>query len=248
MFRRKLKALGYHNPEAFDVNSDEEVRNLVVWLEDQRIRFYKIEERVELRNVKSSEWLKTFRKYLDDLKCPVEFSQKPSVVDWLLAHAVRVEYAENAEKFNSAGQKDKRELGEGGTVEGSLDESLINLTVENPDLKAGVTSLSKLLSLPEHPDHFVLLQALRSLIEGKLSSEAIKTDKKGKKADVIPLNKVDLGFNTGDSAVNEAAKIIRLLHVTDLRELQTRINEAIVAVQAITANPKTNQSLGRVGV
>ena len=48
--------------------------------------------------------------------------------------------------------------------------------------------------------------------------------------------------------MNEAAKIIRLLHVTDLRELQTRINEAIVAVQAITANPKTNQSLGRVGV
>lgn len=51
-----------------------------------------------------------------------------------------------------------------------------------------------------------------------------------------------------DSAVNEAAKIIRLLQVTELRDLQTRINEAIVAVQAITANPKTDQSLGRVGV
>ena len=33
-----------------------------------------------------------------------------------------------AEKFNSAGQKDKKEPDEGGTVEGSLDESLINLT------------------------------------------------------------------------------------------------------------------------
>lgn len=55
-------------------------------------------------------------------------------------------------------------------------------------------------------------------------------------------------FVIADSAVNEAAKIIRLLHVTELRELQTRINEAIVAVQAITANPKTDQSLGRVGV
>lgn len=33
--------------------------------------------------------------YLDDLKCPVDLSQKLSVVDWLLAHAVRVEYAEN---------------------------------------------------------------------------------------------------------------------------------------------------------
>ena len=55
-------------------------------------------------------------------------------------------------------------------------------------------------------------------------------------------------FFIADSAVNEAAKILRLLHVTELRELQTRINEAIVAVQAITANPKTDQSLGRVGV
>ena len=32
------------------------------------------------------------------------------------------------------------------------------IAVDNPDLKAGVSSLSRLLSLPEHPDHFVLLQ------------------------------------------------------------------------------------------
>jgi hypothetical protein len=51
-----------------------------------------------------------------------------------------------------------------------------------------------------------------------------------------------------DSAVNEAAKILRLLHVAELRDLQTKINEAIVRVQAITANPKTDQKLGRVGM
>jgi len=248
MYRRKLKALGHHNPEGFDVHNEEEFRNLVVWLEDQKIRLYKIEDRVELRDVKSSEWLKTLRKYVDDLKCPVEFSQKLSLVDWLLAHAIRLEYAENAAKYNSMGHSDRRNKAE-GAGESSLDESLVNLTVDNPDLKAGVMSLSKLLSLPQHPDHFVLLQAVRSLIEGKLSLKSSKSGKKyDKKADIIPLKKVDLGFDTGDSAVNEAAKIIRLLHVTDLRELQTRINEAIVAVQAITANPKTDQSLGRVGV
>lgn len=53
-----------------------------------------------------------------------------------------------------------------GLRESSLDDSLINLTVDNPDLKAGVASLSRLLTLPEHPDHFVLLQVIRSLIEG----------------------------------------------------------------------------------
>lgn len=47
--------------------------------------------------------------------------------------------------------------------------------------------------------------------------------------------------------LNHAAKVLRLLYVQDLRDLQTRINEAIVAVQAITANPKTDTRLGKVG-
>ena len=47
--------------------------------------------------------------------------------------------------------------------------------------------------------------------------------------------------------MNDAAKILRLLHIKDLRELQTQINAAIVAVQAITANPKTDSRLGQVG-
>ena len=94
MYRRKLKALGHHHPESFDVHGkylkcaffekdiytwlytaelqykgflfpitdEDEFRNLVVWLEDQKIRWYKIEDRGELRDVKSSEWLKTFAK------------------------------------------------------------------------------------------------------------------------------------------------------------------------------------------
>lgn len=33
-----------------------------MWLEDQRIRLYKIEDREQLRDVKSSDWLKTLRK------------------------------------------------------------------------------------------------------------------------------------------------------------------------------------------
>lgn len=50
-----------------------------------------------------------------------------------------------------------------------------------------------------------------------------------------------------DSAVNEAAKIVRLLHLHELRDVQTKINKAIVLVQKSTANPKTDESLGRVG-
>lgn len=61
---------------------------MVVWLEDQRIRLYKIEERVELRDVKSSEWLKTFRKvrYILKLSCHfcLELPLGPQYIDKLI--------------------------------------------------------------------------------------------------------------------------------------------------------------------
>lgn len=51
----------------------------------------------------------------------------------------------------------------------------------------------------------------------------------------------------GDYVLNHAAKILRLLYIHDLRDLQTQINETIVAVQSITADPKTDTKLGQVG-
>jgi hypothetical protein len=51
-----------------------------------------------------------------------------------------------------------------------------------------------------------------------------------------------------DPVLNEAAKILRLLYIKELRNLQTKINETIVELQLVTANPKTDSSLGKVGI
>lgn len=54
-------------------------------------------------------------------------------------------------------------------------------------------------------------------------------------------------FCFSDNIINEVAKILRLIHIKNLRDLQTQINSAIVGVQALIANPKTDSRLGKVG-
>jgi RLL motif-containing protein 1 len=43
------------------------------------------------------------------------------------------------------------------------------------------------------------------------------------------------------------ARVMRMLHVQELRRLQDSVNATIVSLQEFTANPKTDARLGRVG-
>lgn len=43
------------------------------------------------------------------------------------------------------------------------------------------------------------------------------------------------------------ALVLRLLHIEELRKLQTEANRVIVETQSLTANPITDTSLGKVG-
>ncbi|XP_023616502.1 RNA transcription, translation and transport factor protein isoform X4 [Myotis lucifugus] len=210
MFRRKLTALDYHNPAGFNCKDETEFRNFIVWLEDQKIRHYKIEDRGNLRNIHSSDWPKFFEKYLTDVSCPFKIQYRQEAIDWLLGLAVRLEYGDN---------------------------------VNNPDFKAGVMALANLLQIQRHDDYL----AIRILVQERLTQDAVAKANQAKEGLPVALDKHILGFDTGDAVLNEAAQILRLLHIEELRELQTKINEAIVAVQAIIADPKTDHRLGKVG-
>ncbi|KAK5847687.1 hypothetical protein PBY51_016795 [Eleginops maclovinus] len=241
MFRRKLTALDYHNPSGFDCKDETQYRNCIVWLEDQKIRHYKIEERGNLRNIPSSDWPNAYHQYLQDLNCPFGGEQRPESVDWLLGLAVRYEYGDNVDKY-----KNCKPLAASSNSDKAVDH-LLNLDGNSPDFKAGVTALANILKIQRHDDYLVMLKAIRILIQERLSPEAITKASDNREGIPVALDKHVLGFDTGDAVLNEAAQILRLLHIEELRELQTKINEAIVAVQAIIADPKTDHRLGKVG-
>ncbi|XP_077462165.1 RNA transcription, translation and transport factor protein [Stigmatopora argus] len=241
MFKRKLTALDYHSPAAFDCTDETQFRNIIVWLEDQKIRHYKIEDRGNLRNIPNSDWPKAFHKYLQDVNCPFGVSERAEAVDWLLGLAVRYEYGDNLDKY-----RDCPPLQATSDIRVTSDP-LVHLDSDSPDFKAGVLALANILKIQRHDDYLVMLKAIRILIQERLSPEAIAKASQSREGVPVALDKHILGFDTGDATLNEAAQILRLLHIEELRELQTRINEAIVAVQAVIADPKTDHRLGKVG-
>lgn len=246
-FKRKLSALDYPNPEKFDANNQPLYRGVVVWLEDQKIRHYTIDDRVKLRDVESESWPTIFHKYLLDLACPIMSGTPAEILDWLLGCAVRFEYGEKLELYN----KQTRENVKHSRVEQPKvvsNNPLDNLDFSTPEFRAGVEALADSLQISKHPDHLVTLQAICKLVAARLNPKALSNPSAViPQGEPYPYKESELGFDTGDPLVNDAAKILRLLHIQDMRTLQTKINECIVAIQAVTANPKTDTRLGKVG-
>ena len=263
LLRNKLRALQYHSADDVSITNPHDLKALVVWLEDQKIRFYKISERSELRENTGGNWMTTFQKYLDDLECPHNpETSLQATLDWLLGVALRYEYNDLTEQQPQLKEGLVAKSGEAashGTPQTSTvnaTSSLESITASEDIFQKGVEALAKILKVTKHPDPTVALAACRIVIEEKLSDKAIEKAKEtaSKGSKLSPVSKKhfvvtprDCGFDIGDPVLAEAAKVLRLLHIQELRFLQTRINELIVAVQAITADPKTNQKLGKVG-
>ncbi|GAB6021094.1 hypothetical protein CHUAL_003727 [Chamberlinius hualienensis] len=247
MYKRKLQALKFNNPGGFDINDVGQYRSTVVWLEDQRIRHYKVEERHNLRDIKSANWDNHFTQYLKDLECPIPQHDKNSIFDWLLGWAIHLEYEDNASKYKQQ-TADSVIQSTNQTPTIVTANPLDNLAFNSEEFIEGVNNLAKLLNMAKHPDHLVTLKAICELVTTKLNADVIKNPSQyiatGKP---YPLKEFELGFETGDYVLNQAAKVLRLLFIHDVRDLQTKINEIIVVIQNLTANPKTDSSLGQVG-
>ncbi|XP_074605140.1 RNA transcription, translation and transport factor protein [Brevipalpus obovatus] len=136
---------------------------------------------------------------------------------------------------------------------------LDNLDFASDEFKAGVAELAAMLKIPEHPDHLITLGAISHLVQTRLNSDALRREEHSadsksnvesrKKMDdkALTLDTTSLGFQVSDKQLERPAKVLRMLYLNDMRDLQNNINRTIVKIQEITAHPKTDSNLGQVG-
>lgn len=108
--------------------------------------------------------------------------------------------------------------------------------------------MADILQITRHSNHLITLQGICTLIQEKFNQEALKdASRKKNPGNPVQFDSISFGLDIKVANVSQAANVLRYLFIHNLRELQTKINECIVCVQALTADPKTDTKLGKVG-
>lgn len=120
--------------------------------------------------------------------------------------------------------------------------------------------LCKLLNVPFYfKDPLVSLRAVAILMRktqmhndnnnmaSREHSQEVKKKKLSSQVNESILNQPFSKNSNYGTVLNRAANVLRLLYINDLRTLQTNVNSLIVQAQALTAYPKTDTKIGKVG-
>lgn len=229
MFERRLLALGYPNYQNFKADDEHEYRRLVLWLEEQRIRHYQVADREAIREIDGDKWQGQFELYLKSLDCPY-VGNHVQALSWLLGTALQLE--------EQSGISDKNPHHQ---------DAFTNIDVQSHEFSCQVDKICETLKIPAHPNPTVRLEACQKLLNSRMGMKQGNEDSTG--GVEVNLQEHDFGFTdkSMDPVLRDAAKILRMLHLAQLRKLQSDINNTIELVQSVTANPKTDTKLGKVG-
>ena len=170
---------------------------------------------------------------VEECSYPQDRELNPDKVIQYLDQRIRQKYCDNADELN----KVPRHYSVAPTTD---DPSFIDvLDVYTPECQQGIGELASALGMSQHSNPLITLEACCKLM--------IEDSYKLPSDNVIELNEHPMGVDVQDPVLKKAFQVFRLLHIHQLRDLQTVINKIIVNIQKITANPKTDTKLGKVG-
>ena len=268
-----------------DLN-DKAFRELVVWLEDTKIRATPMDARGPLRAIDSGEWPSAFAALARETSCPVDAANPTETArafDHLLSSAVALDYRDDADALGAvvktlklgaatSGPPDAKRQRVAPVAAASRDGAprpqMANLS--DPALRSKLVELARALDVDAEAvmregggdrggGVEALTRACARAVERFVAPfwDAVERAEKEKQTEKASWNLsalrdfppgMDLGGPSGsDETVRAAVAVLRVLHVNDMRELQTAVDALLVGMQEYTGDPKTDSDIGKVG-
>lgn len=233
---RKLKALNYPEPDSASLVGQAFCK-IVLWLEEEKIRLYDKSDRKALRDFGKA-WYTSAADYCKELGVPAEgldernLAVKLRVLNGLTNLAIHDIYRDKVEA------KELTLVAPPKAASGEADEKQKLL-----DFVAPLNKLLENFKLPKLPTDAPDTDTLAAL--DCIHARVCPPPKD--KGTPLNLDEIPVGFEIADPEVRRAACVLRLLHGNELRDLQVKINQVINELQQLTADPKTDSRLGRVG-
>ncbi|EGG21175.1 hypothetical protein DFA_01050 [Cavenderia fasciculata] len=274
---KRLTLLKYQKPQYVNIAEREEFIDLVKFLlgkygDDQHSKQV-VQDTSDQWEELLIKYLKNIKSPLTivDTQQLNDEKEKEKVLDWLTMISVKVFYKSNADQIHETKYKclQKMKLKNFDCSQEDLKESITKLaTLFNIPSGGDLTQLlhsiiriaeRKFVGLPELKDDKNIEQdntdnnnnnnttsttsTTSTAKPNPIPAITVVTSKGGKVNDEV----YPLGFDLHNDKMNTVATILRLLYVSDLKEVQNKINEVLALVQTYTADPQTNFKLGVVG-
>lgn len=137
---------------------DQDFASTVLWLEDQKIRHYKIEDREPLRNIDDFvAWSAAFEKYKIDIGVP-KFDTRIEDLEWILSYAIRLEYMDRSDDYKhiTAALVEEAKKPADPTLASKNPFDAMDMKCE--DFEQGVRRLGQILNIANHPDHLKVMK------------------------------------------------------------------------------------------
>lgn len=240
--RFRLEALSCPFLSTLDLQAPLQLQKLIVWLEDTHIRLLPPNQRAPLCY---SPFLPALLSYLSHLPPPHPPTPPPLLptTGYLIDLALRCHYSDNASLYNTPHDP----------WYGCSIPVLPNCS-SSPEVLTALTRLLKSLAISEPPPNALAAAQMAAMVIENCLTDEIHSGRHSSSETASngspqqdPLDALPLGFTTGDAHVDRFAKVARLLHVRQMRQLQDEFNDSVAKMQQITANPKTDARLGKVG-
>mmetsp|Transcript_65252 Transcript_65252/g.183700 ORF Transcript_65252/g.183700 Transcript_65252/m.183700 type:complete len:283 (-) Transcript_65252:93-941(-) len=233
---RKLETLRYPDLDSASLSGHAYCK-LILWLEEEKIRLYNKADRKVLRTFDES-WFKYATAYAKELNVHADgLSESDLAVKLRVLNAV----------VNLALQdvyRDKLEANELGLAAAPKPVAGGNNKHQLGNLAPSINRLLAHFRLPKLPQDVADTDVIAALRAIKL--RACPKAQSGPSVQ-LDLNELPAGLEIDDQEVRHAAAVLRLLHGIEMQQLQVNINHVMNDLQQLTADPKTDSRLGKVG-